>query len=398
MVAAILQLTTTGLQDTYLTKDPEINIFKYTYYRYANFATELIKLPLNDTVDFGRNNSCDIPKKGHLLSKLFLHVKLPKLEKVDGTYLSWTDTIGYAMFKGGIDLEIGGVIVDTFYPQFYDMYDSFTDSDNDLGSNLLLLRGDTFVSARTNATKENDLLIPLKFWFTKMYNLSLPLVSMPHQSIRVKFKLLNFQECINYDGTIPPDYQITSANIFAEYIYLDDIILDSFSRQKHEYLVEQIQYNGNDVVTANEGIHSSSLVFNNPCKQLVFSCVETANINDNNYLNYSRRSNNETLIDSISLTIDGHTRFENTPEVFFRLAYPKMLHSAVPLKFVYTLPFCIDPEKNQPTGSLNMSNFDNIVMTLKMVKNNPECLFYIYSVMYNVVTVNDGLLSFKFSY
>ncbi len=398
MVATILQLTSTGLQDVYLTKDPEINVFKYSYYRYVNFATELVRLPLNDVSDFGRLNSCNIPSKGHLLSKLFLRIKLPQLTKVNGEYLSWTDTIGYAIFKDGVDLEVGGVVVDTFYPRFWDIYEAFTTSDVNLGENLMILRGDTFVSARSNASKENDLIIPLKFWFTRAYNLALPLLSMPHQMLKIKFRTKKFQECINYDGDEPEDSSILYSEVFAEYVYLDDIILEKFKTKKHEYLVEQVQYNGDDVILSNEGIHSISLAFNNPCKELVFACVETSNIANNNHFNYNSVSSNGNILDEIALTLDGQNRYEFTPEIFFRLAYPSIVHKAVPLKFVYCLPFCTRPEDNQPTGTINMSRFDSVNMMFKLVKNNPECILYVYSIMYNIVTVENGILSFKFSW
>jgi hypothetical protein len=302
------------------------------------------------------------------------------------------------MFKEGIELELGGVVVDTFYPSFWDIYEAFTTPDDNLGKNLMILRGDTYVSSRTNATKENDLIIPLKFWFTRAYNLALPLLSMPHQSIRVRFKCRAFQDCINYDGDAPSDKSILLSEVFAEYVYLDNVILEKFQQQKHEYLVEQIQFNGEDIITQGKGIHNANLVFNNPCKELIFACVETDNIESNNYYNYSSINSNGSIVDEVGLFLDGKVRTEYMPEVFFRLAYPSVIHKAVPLKFVYTMPFCIKPEDNQPTGAINLSSFDSVVMSLKMVRNNPECMLYVYAVMYNVVTVENGILSFKFTF
>ena len=75
MSPSLLQLQATGLEDVYLTQDPQINIFKYNYYRYVNFATETIKLETNIISNFGKKMTCEIPKRGHLLSKLHLHIK-----------------------------------------------------------------------------------------------------------------------------------------------------------------------------------------------------------------------------------------------------------------------------------------------------------------------------------
>ena len=104
MSPGILQLQSTGVQDVYLTKDPQINIFKYNYYRYVNFATESVRLELNEMPNFGKHFSCNITKRGHLLSKLYLHIKLPRLEKKNGEYVCWTDGIGYGIFEDAIEL------------------------------------------------------------------------------------------------------------------------------------------------------------------------------------------------------------------------------------------------------------------------------------------------------
>ena len=72
MVASVLQLQNKGEQDAYLTATPSINMFKYKYHQYINFATELVRLQPNELFDFGKTSSCTIPLKGDLLSKLYL--------------------------------------------------------------------------------------------------------------------------------------------------------------------------------------------------------------------------------------------------------------------------------------------------------------------------------------
>ena len=399
MVAAILQLQSTGLQDAFLTQDPEINIFKYRYHKYVNFATELVRIPPDDIIDFDKNSTCTIPKNGHLLSKLYLRIQVPPLVKTSGTYLSWSETLGYAIFKEGVELEIGGVVVDTFYPRFWDIAESFEKSDNDLGANLLLLRGDTYVSSRFNAEKSNDLVIPLKFWFTRDYSMALPIIGIHNQDIRLKFKFRKFQECINYDGTAPSiNEHITTADIYAEYIYIDEEFLPEFSKASHAFLIEQVKYNGDEIIPNNAGLYNTVLDFNNPCKEIMFACVQKSNIDNNNYFNYSNTTTDRNIVSEIKLTMDGTIRFGFLPEVFNRLAYANAVHTSVPLKYVYSIPFCIKPQDSkQPTGSLNFSRFDNSILSTKLVPNNPESFIFIYALVYNIITIKDGILSFKFN-
>lgn len=398
MSSTILQLQGIGVQDVYLTKDPQINVFQYTYYRYVNFAIDVSKLPLNEIATFNKKTSCDIPKRGHLLSKLYLHLKLPKLVKNGGTYVSWSDTLGYAIFNDPIELEIGGIIVERLYPVYLDIAEELKRS----RKNDMILKSDIYIGSKYNAENEIDLMIPLNFWFTKDYSLSLPLLSMNYQDIKIYFKFRDFLDCVNYDGSPPVSVPIIDSNIFAEYVYLDNIILDTFQKQKHQYLIEQVQYNGDEIIPQNTKFYNSLLKFNHPCKELLFCCVDKSSYTTNNYFTYGKYTapNNLTsssLIQEAGLLLDGRRRFEMLPEFYWRLVTSNSVHSYIPEKFIYSMPFSIKPEENQPTGSLNMSRFNDVTLSLTMVNNNPECKLYTFCVNYNIVTVENGMLLFEFS-
>lgn len=396
MSPSILQLQSIGLQDVYLTKDPQINIFKYTYYRYVNFATEIVKLSLNENASFNKKTSCNILKKGHLLSKLYLHIQLPALTKASGEYACWTDALGYAIFSEPIELEIGGVVIDKVYPQFMDIWDELSNSDKKLGRNLMVLKSDVYSATLYNGSKPVDLMIPLEFWFTKQYSSALPLLSMTSQDIKINFKLKDFSKLINYDGAEPPYVSIIESNIFAEYIYLDDVILEQFQSQKHMYIIEQVQYHESEIIPQNNSIYNTSLKFNHPVKEIFFCLAETDNVNNNNYFAYSK-SDDTPLIKEAAFLLDGKRRFDYLPEFYYRCMFPDSVHSTIPLKHIYTIPFSLRPEDNQPTGSLNMSRFNDATLSLKMTNNNPPCYLYVYALSYNIVTVENGFLSLEFA-
>lgn len=398
MVAGSLQLQARGIQDVYLTKDPEINVFQYNSFRYVNFANDLYKIPLRDPARFASKTHVIIPKKGHLLSKLYLHLKLPVLNKVNGTYACWSDTLGYAIFNSPIELQIGGVVIDKLYPVCMDILDELSVSTNKLGHDRMILKSDTWRSNIYNSTKEVNLMIPLNFWFTKNYSMALPLLSMVSQEIQINFSFAEFSKVINYDGSIQPNYvDILDSNIFAEYIMLDDVILDMFQSQKHQYIITQMVYNGDDSIEPNKTFFNTKLTFNNPCKELLFACVDQNNYNYNNYFNYSRLSDENPLISEATLMLDGRHRYDDLlPEFIFREYFPHIVHSVVPDKYLYVMPFAIKPEDDQPTGSLNMSRFDEITLNLKMTNGNPACKLYVFGIMYNIVTIENGILTFEF--
>ena len=404
MVAGILQLISTGPQDVFLTVEPQINVFKYNYFRYVNFSTDIYEIPLNDQATFNKKTSCDIPIKGHLLSKLFLHLQLPALVKNGGTYLSWSDTLGYSIFDGPIELELGGVIVDRIYPQFLDMYDDLANFGKQNGKNFMLLKSDVYVSSYYNAIKPVDLMIPLDFWFTKKYNMALPLLSMYNQmSLKIHFKLKDFSKVVNYDGLDPLPVNILNSSVFGEYIFLDDQIVDSsgkklidnFKTQKHQFLIDQVQFQEDEVIPANASVFNCSLHFDNVCKELIFACVDTNNINSNNYFSYSTLQDLPFIKDA-SLILDGRKRFDTLPEYYYRAIFPDLVHSTIPMKYIYCMPFCLKPEDNQPTGSLNLSRFTDVSLSLNMHSNNNECHLFVYAISINLVTIENGFVKFEF--
>lgn len=394
MPPALMQLQSTG-DDVYLTKDPQINIFKYTYYRYVNFATEIVRYSLNELATFNRKTSCLVPKNGHLLSKMYLHLKLPALTKTSGSYLCWSDALGYAIFSGPIELEIGGVVVDRIYPQFLDLWQEFSNSNKTMGKNFMLLRSDITRSIIRNAQKEVDLIIPLEFWFSKNYSMALPLVSMTNQEIKLYFKFRDFSEVVNYDGSDPEPVQILDSNLFVEYIFLDEQMESMYKNTTHKYLIEQTQSNGQEMIPANISLYTSRLKFKNYVKEIFFCAAVKDNVDNNNYFAYSFTDNDDQpLITHATLFLDGKKRFDDfLPEFYYRSIFPDCVHSVIPMKHVYCMPFSTRPEDTQPTGAINLTSFSDIILSLKIASNSPALYLYSFALSYNVVTVGQGMFS-----
>lgn len=397
MTGSLLQLQAHGRENVLLTENPEINVFKYNYFRHINFSTEVCQINLTETATFGRKTSCKILKKGHLLSKLYLQLLLPPLEKVDGTYLSWVDTIGYSIFNEPIELLIDGVVVERLYPNFMDIFDELsTPQSKRVGRNLMIGKSDVSRSSVYNALNQTTLMIPLEFWFTKEYAMALPLLSLNTDDIRINFSFKSFSECINYDGTsIPSSVNILESYVYAEYIWIDDPFIDMFKSTEHFYVINQAEYHGNEIITSNTTNYTTHLKFSNPSKELFITCVDSANIVNNNAFNYSRSDGNP-FISSLSMYLDGRLRFDNLPEFYYRCIFPDCVHTCVPDKYIYTLPFSLRPEDNQPTGCLSMSKFNDITINFNLTPGNPTFHLYIYSYIYNFLIIKKGKMHFEF--
>ena len=65
-------------------------------------------------------------------------------------------------------------------------------------------------------------------------------------------------------------------SLFIDYIYLDTDERRRFAQASHEYLIEQLQFTGDESVTATNA--KIKLNFNHPCKELVWVVQRDANI------------------------------------------------------------------------------------------------------------------------
>ena len=328
---------------------------------------------------------------------MYLRITLPALTYIDGSYACWTDALGYAIFSQPVELQIGGIVVDRIYPVCMDMLNELSNTKK--GFDDTILKSQIYRSSLYNAEKPIELMIPLNFWFTKQYASALPLLSMINQDISINFAFNDFSDLINYDGnTEPYGLSIIDSNLYVEYVYLDDIILESFQKKKHQYVIEQQFYHGDEYINPNQTSFATKINFQNPCKELLFACIDENNLSNNNYFSYSRQSDLSPLILQATLLLDGRDRFNNDylPESVFRQYFPNNVHSVIPNKYMYCMPFCLEPEQGQPSGSINFSRFDEVTLALKMNSQNPSCQIHIYGIMLNVVTIENGTLTFEF--
>jgi hypothetical protein len=82
MAGGIIQLVAKGIQDIFLTSEPQITFFKMVYRRYTNFSKTELDLRFTNKLDFGKTGIIKIQKFGDLLHRLFLVIKLPLIDLV----------------------------------------------------------------------------------------------------------------------------------------------------------------------------------------------------------------------------------------------------------------------------------------------------------------------------
>lgn len=86
-MAGRLNLAITGIQDQWLTGEPEFSYFLMNFKRHTKFSIESIETPFDGDVDYDATVECRIPKnKGDLIRSTMLKLTLPKPTTPDKTF------------------------------------------------------------------------------------------------------------------------------------------------------------------------------------------------------------------------------------------------------------------------------------------------------------------------
>jgi hypothetical protein len=202
MTGGLIQLVAYGIQDIFLTKDPQITFFKTIYRRHTNFSTEHIRQNFIHQPDFNKKVSCIISKNGDLLDNMTLVLRLPKIQaftknnETDNlTKIAWVKKIAYAIVDY-IEIEIGGTLIDRHYGEWINIWNELTQKDErDRGLDILIGNIDTL----TDFTTEKDeytLYLPIKFWFSRSAGLALPIIALQYSQVQVNLQLNDLSHCL----------------------------------------------------------------------------------------------------------------------------------------------------------------------------------------------------------
>ena len=101
------------------------------------------------------------------------------------------------------------------------------------------------------------------------------------------------------------------------------------------------------------------------------------------------------MLSTALLQLDGMDRFQERDAGYFRLVQAWQHHTVIANDdFIYIYSFALKPEDLQPSGSLNASRIDNLVLqiTLNQATTPPRgnCTGRVYATNHNVFRVVDG--------
>jgi hypothetical protein len=311
-----MQLVAYGAQDVFLTGTPEITFWKVSYRRHTNFAMESIEQTFSGQADFGRRVTCTISRNGDLAYRTYLQVTLPEINQDmkpsgqnDHVYARWLDFPGEQLIAQ-VEVEIGGQRIDRQYGDWMHIWNQLTLSSEQqrgyfkmIGHTTQLTYicdpdfaevngpcassgGPAQVCAPRKSLPETTLYIPLMFWFCRNPGLALPLIALQYHEVKINIDFRPIGECLwavkSLSGTgsqsVSTAYQqsLVAASLYIDYIFLDTDERRKFAQNPHEYLIEQLQFTGDESVGSSS--NKIKLNFNHPCKELIWVVQPDANV------------------------------------------------------------------------------------------------------------------------
>ncbi len=268
MAGGLLQLLAYGAEDVYLTANPQITFFKIVYRRHSNFSQEAFELTILDKPNFGKISKLRIFRLGDLMTKMYLKVNIAGVALQPGVKFAWIRRLGHALLKS-VSVEIGGVVIDKQYGEWLDLwYELARKPGTERGYRHMIGDIDLLTELNDTTKPQYTLFIPLKFWFNRHVGLALPLIAIQYHEIYMNFEFTARERLVvrNSNFTNVNALNILDASILADYIYLDATERARFASSAHEYLIEQVQFNGEQSITSR--IQRFQLAFNHPTKEL----------------------------------------------------------------------------------------------------------------------------------
>jgi hypothetical protein len=225
-------------------------------------------------------------------------------------YARWLDFPGEQLIAQ-VEVEIGGQRIDRQYGDWMHIWNQLTMSGEqqrgyfqmignttqltyitdpsfaDVSGPCSSTGGPSQVCAPRKTLPETTLYIPLLFWFCRNPGLALPLIALQYHEVKINIDFRPIGECLwavkslaagSGTQSVSTAYQqsLVAASLYIDYIFLDTDERRKMAQNPHEYLIEQLQFTGDESVGSSS--NKIKLNFNHPCKELVWVVQPDANV------------------------------------------------------------------------------------------------------------------------
>ena len=369
-MAGRASLSFLGQEDISLSGEPEVTYFIERYAGQTLFAQRIDEVIFNEqAVFFGGENTRILPRSGDLITNMYLYVQFPTLPPKYGVL----DSVGTLMFQY-VELYLGTELIERLYSEHIEMkYDLEVPQGKQPALSYLIGKNLQFSS-----TPQVTYTIPLAFTTFKKGLV----VHGEDITFRIVWNPSTFFTTPAY--TIPEN--ITSY-LNVEYTYLSDAEKNKMNDGTRFQIFEQVQ---RMEFFAPQGISTVQCIldFYNPVKELFFVLQNDSALGydySNTATSTSTTIGTTDILMSLELDFNGVSRIEprvGTPQ-FLRIIQSLEFHTRVPNRLFYVYSFSLDPEGEDPCGSVNMSRIKNQNLFLNLTQSPANVKIRIYATSYN---------------
>ena len=407
-MAGRLRLAATGVQDEWLTGEPQFSYFLTNFKRHSKFAFDYVESQFDGDIDFGKTITCRVPgDKGDLVKNLTLKITLkdptPESEGQENDNI-WCPSVITHLIEHA-DLLIGGQPIERLTGEYIYMHQQLYNTSDDIDQTIYFLTGHGNILSYDSGTNYTYFL-ELPFYFYRNSSLAIPTCALTKQVVEVRIKLRPLSELI-FGGPLGDEIaSIPKFSMDTEFIYVSPDESNFMKSRPLDYLITQVQMS-KFKMKAGDTTKSVMLNFKHPVKELFFVSQSDVSF-QNNYPNEYNTITNAELRFNNEVVFNQNTKFlayEQPLKHHINSPYSGILAPGGqfgntkfgPAKFgMYS--FSLKPEVYYPTGQVNMSRISHKLLKItidpKFVASDSDTR--VYAVNYNVLRINSGLAGLKF--
>jgi hypothetical protein len=388
-----LRLAATGVQDQWLTGDPQFSYFLMNFKRHTKFAIDYVESQFDGDVYFGKNVICRVPNdKGDLVRNMTLKVTLDDPSPGGD---EWSPSIISHLVESA-ELLIGGQTIEKITGEYIYIHQQLHNTDDDIDQTLYFLNGHSNVLDHSG---DYTYFMDLPFYFYRNPSLAIPTCALTKQLVEVKIKLRPLEQLIRGGASVGVSANIKKFSLDTEFVFLTNIERNFMMSRPLDYVITQVQMS-KFLMKAGENTKSVMLNFVHPVRELFFVSQSEEAVRDNHPNRYN-------TITNVTLKFNNTTVF-NRDNIF--LVYEQALKHHVNSPYNHgssynylksdfaSYSFALQPEVHYPTGQVNMSRISHKLLTIEIdpINGSDNNNTRVYAVNYNVLRVDSGIAGLKF--
>ena len=386
-----LRLAATGVQDQWLTGDPQFSYFLMNFRRHTKFSVDYIESQFDGDLTFGKTITCRIPNdKGDLVKNLNLKVTLDD----PSTGYEWSPSVISHLIESA-ELLVGGQTIQKLTGEYIYMHQQLYNTDDDTDQTVYFLNSHGNTIAYSG---DYNYFIDLPFYFYRNSSLSIPTCALTKQIVEVRIKLRPLSELVS--GANPENAIATLKKIAidTEFVFLTDRERDYLMSRPIDYVITQLQMS-KFVMKAGENTKSVMLNFSHPVKELFFVSQSEKAVRDNHPNRYNTISNVKLRFNN-ELVFDRDRKFLVYEQALkYHISPPEYVAATNYKQSEFSMySFALNPEMYYPTGQVNMSRIVHKLLTIEIdpINSVDDNKTRVYASNFNILRVNAGLAGLKF--